>query len=87
METEEEAGGRRPQAKDAWSPQELEDAAKTPPLEPPEGTWPTLVSDFRPPELGENMKRLLRFEPPRTHPLPLCDNLLQWKLKTPFELT
>ena len=51
--TEAEAGGMRPQAKDAWNPQEPEEAGRILPSSPEREHGPadTLISDFWPLEL------------------------------------
>ena len=48
MKTEAEMGGMRPQARDTWGHQKLEEVRKDPPLEPSEGVWPYPHLDFRP---------------------------------------
>lgn len=53
VKTEAEAGGMRPQAREAGSHQKPEETRKGPPLEPLEGAQP-LISDVRSPELREN---------------------------------
>lgn len=52
MKMEAAVGVTQPQSMDAWGQQELGDARKDPPLEPPEGVWPCRHFDFEllPPE-------------------------------------
>ena len=59
LKMEAEAGGMRPQPRDAWSPPEAEGFRKDPPPDPPEGGRPcdTLISD----SAFQNWERIRHF--------------------------
>lgn len=71
METEAEIGVMQPQLRNAWSQQQLEEARKDPPLEPPEGAWPNQHLDFGPLASGTVRESMVVLSP------AVCDSLFQ----------